>query len=87
MDASFPAPPPLAIRNPQAAIVKAVAQSGLVKNANEVVRVALRQGPAREQENERLAREAAIGCTQLEAGQTVTVESKEHFLALVRGEN
>ena len=37
-------------------------------------------------ENGWLAREAALGFAQLEAGQTVTVESKEQFMALVREE-
>ncbi|MEO5713838.1 MAG: type II toxin-antitoxin system ParD family antitoxin [Luteolibacter sp.] len=39
-----------------------------------------------DQRFESLAREAAIGFAQLQAGQTVTAESKEHFKALVRGE-
>ena len=54
--------------------------------ASEVVREALRQSLARERENVWLAREAAIGFAQLEAGQTVMVESKEQFMALVREE-
>ena len=66
--------------------VKAKVKSGLYNNASEVVREALRQVLAREHENEWLAREAAIGFAQLEAGQTVTVESKEQFMALVREE-
>ncbi len=41
---------------------------------------------AREQVSERLAHEAALGDAQLEAGQTVMVESKEQFMALVREE-
>ena len=66
--------------------VKAKVQSGLYNNASEVVREALRQSFARERENAWLAREAAIGYAQLEAGQTVMVESKEQFMALVREE-
>lgn len=65
--------------------VKAKVKSGLYNNASEVVREALRAVLAREHESEWLAREAAIGFAQLEAGQTVTVESKEQFKALVRG--
>lgn len=66
--------------------VKAKVQSGLYNNASEVVREALRQTLERERENGWLAREAAIGYTQLEAGLTVTVESKEQFMALIREE-
>ncbi len=66
--------------------VKAKVQSGLYNNASEVVREALRQVLAREHENEWLAREAAIGFAQLEAGLTVEVNSKEQFMALVREE-
>jgi antitoxin ParD1/3/4 len=66
--------------------VKAKVQSGLYNNASEVVREALRQSLARERENAWLAREAAIGFAQLEAGQTVMVDSKERFMALVREE-
>ncbi len=67
--------------------VKAKVQSGLCHNASEVVREALRQSLIRERENEWLIREAAIGFAQLEAGQTVMVESKEQFMALVREES
>lgn len=66
--------------------VKAKVQSGLYNNASEVVRDALRQSLARESENAWLAREAAIGFAQLEAGQTVEVESKQKFMALVRAD-
>jgi antitoxin ParD1/3/4 len=65
-------------------VVKAKVQSGLYNNASEVVREALRLSLARESENSWLAREAAIGYAQLEAGQTVMVESKEQFIALIR---
>jgi antitoxin ParD1/3/4 len=66
--------------------VKAKVQSGLYNNASEVIREALRQSLAREQENSWLAREAAIGYAQLESGETVPVQSKEQFIAMVRGE-
>jgi antitoxin ParD1/3/4 len=66
--------------------VKAKVQSGLYNNASEVIREALRQSLARENENAWLAREAAIGYAQLESGQTVSVESKERFIDLVRQE-
>ncbi len=32
------------------------------------------------------AREAAIGFVQLEAGQTVEIQSKQHFIDLIRSE-
>lgn len=66
--------------------VKAKVEAGLYTNASEVVREALRQSLERERENEWLAREAALGFAQLEAGQTVAVESKEQFMAIVREE-
>lgn len=67
--------------------VKAKVDSGLYSNASEVVCEALRQSFLRESENEWIAREAAIGFAQLEAGQTVDIQSKEHFIHLVRGES
>jgi len=66
--------------------VKAKVASGLYNNASEVVREALRQSILRDQENQWIARAAAIGFAQLEAGQSVAVESEEHFIDLVRGE-
>lgn len=66
--------------------VEAKVQSGLYNNASEVIREALRQSLALEKESSWLAREAAIGYAQLEAGQTITIESKEHFMSLVRRE-
>lgn len=66
--------------------VKAKVQSGFYNNASEVIREALRQSLARENENSWLAREAAIGYAQLESGQTVPADSREQFIALVRGE-
>ncbi len=65
--------------------VKAKVSSGLYNNASEVVREALRQSLARDQDNQRIAHEAAIGFAQLEAGQTVEVRSEQHFIDLVRG--
>ncbi|MCX6876772.1 MAG: type II toxin-antitoxin system ParD family antitoxin [Verrucomicrobia bacterium] len=66
--------------------VRAKVESGLYHNASEVVCEALRQALAREREREWLAKEAAIGFAQLEAGQVVAVASKEQFMALVREE-
>lgn len=65
--------------------VKAKVSSGLYNNASEVVREALRQSLARDQENQWIAREAAIGFAQLEAGQKVEVRAEQHFIDLVRG--
>jgi antitoxin ParD1/3/4 len=64
--------------------VKAKVASGLYHNASEVVCEALRQSLLRDQENQWLAREAAIGFAQLEAGQTIEIESEQHFIDLVR---
>jgi len=66
--------------------VKRKVRSGLYNNASEVIREALRQSLQRESENQWLAREAAIGFAQLESGETVQIDSKEHFMALVREE-
>lgn len=65
--------------------VKAKVKSGLYNNASEVVREALRQSLVREQENQWIAREAAIGFAQLEAGQTVEIQSEQQFKDLIRG--
>jgi antitoxin ParD1/3/4 len=64
--------------------IKAKVQSGLYNNASEVVRDALRQSLARDLDNQWLAREAAIGFAQLEAGPTIGVRSEEHFIDLIR---
>ena len=64
--------------------VKEKVASGMYNNASEVVREALRDMLAREQENQWLQREAAIGYAQLEAGQTTVVSSKSAFAALLR---
>lgn len=66
--------------------VKAKVAAGLYDNASEVIREALRQTLLREQENQWIAREAAIGFAQLEAEQTVEVASEQHFIDLVRGD-
>ena len=66
--------------------VKAKVASGYYNNASEVVREALRQSLHSERENQWIAREAAIGFVQLEAGQTVEVNSEQHFIDLVRGQ-
>ena len=65
--------------------VKSKVASGLYNNASEVIREALRQSLNREQENQWLAREAAIGFAQLESGQVFEVRSEKHFKDLVRG--
>lgn len=65
--------------------VKAKVASGFYNNASEVVREALRQSLLRERENQWISREAAIGFAQLQAGQTVEVNSEQHFIDLVRG--
>jgi antitoxin ParD1/3/4 len=67
--------------------VKAKVQSGLYHDASEVISEALRRSLAMDREHTWLAREAAIGYAQLEAGQTVTIDSKEQFMALVREES
>jgi len=64
--------------------IKAKVATGHYNNASEVVREALRQSLLRDQENQWIAREAAIGYAQLEAGQTVEIDSEEHFIQLVR---
>jgi antitoxin ParD1/3/4 len=64
--------------------VNAKISSGLYRNASEVVSEALRQALLHERELSWLAREAAIGFAQLEAGQTVTIDSKAQFLELIR---
>lgn len=65
-------------------LVKEKVASGLYNNASEVVREALRQSLRTDAANEWLAREAAIGFAQLQAGETVRISSEEEFLKLVR---
>jgi antitoxin ParD1/3/4 len=66
-------------------VVKSKVASGLYNNASEVIREALRQSRNREQENQLLTRESAIGFAQHEVGQVVEVRSEKHFKDLVRG--
>lgn len=66
--------------------VKEKVASGLYNNASEVIREALRQSLRAEAENQWLQREAAIGYAQLQAGETVRIDSEQDFLALARGE-
>ncbi|MEP2776581.1 MAG: type II toxin-antitoxin system ParD family antitoxin [Luteolibacter sp.] len=66
--------------------VKAKVASGLYNNVSEVIREALRKSLLQEQENQWIAREAAIGYAQLQAGETVEVKSEQHFIDLVRGD-
>jgi antitoxin ParD1/3/4 len=63
--------------------VKEKVASGLY---NEVICEALRQAIMGEQENQWIARAAAIGIAQLNAGQSVEVESEQQFVDLIRGE-
>jgi antitoxin ParD1/3/4 len=69
----------------EAAVVARV-NTGLFADASEVVRDALRQSLACERENHWLVREAAIGFAQLEAGETVTIETREQFKSVVRAD-
>jgi antitoxin ParD1/3/4 len=64
--------------------VKSKVASGLYNNASEVIREALRQSLIRDQENQWMAREAAIGYAQLETGQTVKITSRQQFIDQVR---
>ena len=65
--------------------VKAKVATGLYNNVSEVIREALRKSLLQEQENQWIAREAAIGYAQLQADQTIEVKSEQHFIDLVRG--
>jgi antitoxin ParD1/3/4 len=67
--------------------VKRKVESGLYNNASEVIREALRLSLRQDNENEWLAREAAIGYAQLEAGSTVSVNSKAEFMDVIRGKS
>ena len=64
--------------------VRRKVESGLYTNTSEVIREALRQSLLRDQENEWLRREAAIGYAQLEAGPVHRVTTKEAFAELTR---
>ena len=67
--------------------VRQKVESGLYDNSSEVIREALRRSLKQDEENDWLKREAAIGYAQLEAGETVRVNSREEFIALARGES
>jgi len=64
--------------------VKAKVASWHFNNASEIIREALRESLRRAGEIEWLQREAALGFSQLEAGQVVRVKSKKEFLAAAR---
>ena len=66
-------------------LVQAKVESGLYNNASEVIREALRDSLRRESDSDWLRAQAAIGYAQLEAGETISVKSKQAFVALVRG--
>jgi antitoxin ParD1/3/4 len=67
--------------------IKAKVATGHYNNASEVIREALREAFQRDQENEWLRREAAIGYVQLEAGQVVRIDSKDQFMSVVRSDS
>lgn len=64
--------------------VKEKVDSGLYNNASEVIREALRLSIRQDKENNWLQREAAIGYAQLEAGESLRIQSKKQFLAIAR---
>lgn len=66
--------------------VKEKVDPGLYNNASEVIREALRLFLKQDAENDWLKREAAIGYAQLEAGETIRIQSKKQFLALARSQ-
>ncbi len=65
-------------------VIKAEVDSGLYNNASEIIREALRESIKRERESDWLQREASIGFVQLEAGQLVSVKSKQELMDAVR---
>jgi antitoxin ParD1/3/4 len=67
--------------------IKAKVATGHYNNASEVIREALREAFQRDQENEWLRREAAIGFAQLEAGQVVRIDSMDQFMSAVRSDS
>jgi len=67
--------------------IKAKIATGHYNNASEVVREALRMAFRQDRENDWLMREAAIGYAHLEAGHTISIESKEDFLSAVRAQS
>jgi len=68
-------------------LVKQKVDSGMYNNASEVIREALRFALKQEQESSWLAKEAAIGFAQLEAGAVTQVTSKEEFMDVIRGKS
>jgi len=66
--------------------IQAKVASGLYNNSSEVVREALRLMLERENENEWIKREAAIGFAQLDAAEFVEVTSAAQLLKLAKGE-
>ena len=68
-------------------VVRKKIKSGLYDNASEVIREALRNSLKQEAENEWLKREAVLGFAQLEAGETVRVQSKKAFMNLACGDS
>lgn len=67
--------------------VRQKVESGLYESSSEVIQEALRRSLKQDEENDRLKREAAIGYAQLEARETVRVNSRAEFIALARGES
>jgi len=67
--------------------VKPKVDSRLYNNGIEVIREALRISLKQESDNDCPKREAAIGYTQMEAGETPRIRSKKDFLALARSDN
>jgi antitoxin ParD1/3/4 len=68
-------------------VIKSKLATGLYNNASEIIREALRESLRREQQNDWLQREAAIGFAQLDAGEVVRIKSKKNFVAAARGDS
>lgn len=60
--------------------------SGYYNNASEVIRQALRESFQREEENQWIVREVAIGYAQLKSGNIRKVTNRSEFEALLRSE-
>jgi Arc/MetJ-type ribon-helix-helix transcriptional regulator len=67
--------------------VAAKVRTGLYRDAGEVIREALTSALVHDKDDEWIAAASAVGFAQLEAGQTIQVQSKDHFLKLVRGDS
>lgn len=65
--------------------VQAKVASGLYNNASEVIREALRLMIERENENQWLKREAAIGFAQLDIAEFTEITSAAELLILAKG--